>query len=384
MAEERFFLSRRQAVHSIITCPIALLSGCMAPVSENISDNAKKTTSNANEYAVVTVDYCALSFDGSKIAITPDYNNYSHLRIIDWENMTGFVLAPNIKGSIVGSPTFSPDGKAIAFVVQNIKSMGQGEIWIKWFDSDRLEKIKWDVPRIPIMPVFSWDGKKIAYGRGIENLVDPKGAALPYYANCIFEWDLETKKEKQITETPFDGMTDITYLPNNLDLIFTGGRELVWSNANMWEAQNYDYVCYFCGRYTVRPEDGNGFAQIKPFFEEEIIGREKITYTLLGTAQNGSSLVWYERKQLERYYFSPKVIESYIAIYLDGKFTPVKDYKAEGAVSFSGNGKIIGRFYNAINSKKITEGYIEIYVANNMIAKFDTSQIKWQPEVIYI
>ena len=104
----------------------------------------------------------------------------------------------------------------------------------------------------------------------------------------------------------------------------------------------------------------------------------------MGTAQNGSSLVWYERKQLERYYFSPKVIESYIAIYLDGKFTPVKDYKAEDAVSFSGNGKIIGRFYNAINAQNVSEGNIVIYNTDKEITKFNTSQIKWQPEVIYI
>ncbi len=355
----------------------------MAPVKENVYGDDDKTASDANEYAIVTSDYCALSFDGSKIAIMPDYSNYSYLRIIDWEKMTGFILAPNIKGSIVRDPTFSPDGKAIAFVVQNIHSMGRGEIWIKWLESDRIEKITWNSPKVPRRPVFSWDSKRIAYNRGIEDLVDPNGGALPYYANCVFEWDLETKTEKQITEKPFDGMNVLQYLPNDYDLIFSGGRELVWTNANMWMTSNYDYVCLHCGNVTIRPKDGNEYAQIKPFFEEKIIGREKITYTIFSAAKNGSLLVQYTKRQLEKYYFDPKDTENYLAIYSNGKFTPVKDIPY-GAISFSGDGKRIARFYNAGNSKNITEGYIEIYDANNMIAKFDTSQVKWQPEVNYI
>lgn len=382
--------NRRSILYTCLSLASLFASGCANANGDDNKSSKKPSNASLNENPeqyipfVVPSDSCALSYDGLMLAITPDYKDFSHIRIIDLKNKAGFIIAPSIKGAVVDSVVFSPDSKAIAFTVQTASKMGIGEIWVKWLNEDRLEKIKWDYPRSPRFPVFSMDNKRLAYLRGIEDLSTKNGEPLPSYANCIFEWDFETKTETQITQIPYGSVNILNYMPNDKDFVFSGGEPLEFVNNAIWMSTKLQPICENCGRIVYRLKDANQNFIIKPLFEEKINGYEKTTYTVIGYAKSGVALVWFERLWRERIYLDSKQLESYLAIYKDGKYAIINNIEISGAFAISDNGKRVAKFTNAANGQNVTEGYIEIYDGTNKVDSFLASEINWQSKVVFI
>lgn len=176
----------------------------------------------------------AISRQRDKISFISDYTGNPDLFIQKFNPETGAADKPqqifSAPHAVQGTPTFSPDGKKIAFVSNKD---GSTRIYILDIPAPgaSLKEIK------PVLiskqnressaPAWSPDGKKIAY------------CAMSKGARQIWVYDVDKRQEQQITQGS-GNKENPTWAPNSMHLMFnsTGydGSELYLINLNQPEA----------------------------------------------------------------------------------------------------------------------------------------------------
>lgn len=155
-----------------------------------------------------------LSYQRDKIAFVSDVTGNPDLFIQEFSSEKGLVGKPrqifSSKQAAQGTPTFSPDGKKIAFV-----SNKDGSPRIYVMDIPKEGTKLQDISPVLInkyrrgctAPAWSPDGRKIAYCASIDGV------------RQIFVYDLNSKKEIQLTRGPLD-KENPSWAPNSLHLAY--------------------------------------------------------------------------------------------------------------------------------------------------------------------
>ena len=154
--------------------------------------------------------------EGDKIAIFTDRSDYTEIVLISADD--GEMIARLVKSersadleslhSFVSGMSFSPDGREIVFVA---KSRGKEAICFLDIERKRVYKKKrLDFYNI-VSPSWSPDGKKIAF------------SALDGHKRDLFIYHIDTEEIEQITDDRFDD-TEPSWLPNSSEIIFSSDR----------------------------------------------------------------------------------------------------------------------------------------------------------------
>jgi TolB protein len=171
-----------------------------------------------------------LSYKRDQIAFISDVTGNPDLFLQDFSPEEGAIGKPRqiYAGRLAtqGTPSFSPDGKQIAFVTN---TDGSPRIYV--IDTpkpgtklkDTKAKLITKYRRGCTAPAWSPDGKKIAYCAAIDGV------------RQIFVYDLNKGSERQITQGPLN-KENASWAPNSLHLIYNGSTpnssELYITNLN--------------------------------------------------------------------------------------------------------------------------------------------------------
>lgn len=176
----------------------------------------------------------AISPKRDKLAFISDVTGNPDLFILPFNPDEGTVGKPyqifSTRQGTQGTPTFSPDGKQIAFVSNKDGSpriykmkVPEAGASIKNLQAVLLTKLS----RESSAPAWSPDGKKIAY------------CALTNGVRQIWIYDLEKNRERQLTRGP-GNKENPTWAPNSLHIMFNSSDkkacELYFINLNQTEA----------------------------------------------------------------------------------------------------------------------------------------------------
>ena len=123
----------------------------------------------------------------------------------------------------VGSPSFSPTGKRIAFDANTIGAAPVRETWIVGIDGRGLTKLG-----NAAAPRWFRDESKITYTRG------RKGHSNIHSSSDIFECDLATGKEKRLCEGRFADSSR-----EGKRLVFSRGGEVTENGGTHWDSLVY-------------------------------------------------------------------------------------------------------------------------------------------------
>lgn len=172
----------------------------------------------------------AITKNRDQVAFISDYTGNPDLFLQSFNPETGITEKPQqifaLKHATQGSPTFSPDGKKIAFVsnkdgspkvyVMNIPAKGATAKAIK---TELISKQN----RENSAPVWSPDGLKLAYCSMVKGF------------RQIFVYDFEKRQEFQVTDGAIN-KENPTFAPNNLHIIYnstgSNGGQLYLMNLN--------------------------------------------------------------------------------------------------------------------------------------------------------
>ncbi len=176
----------------------------------------------------------AINSSGTMLAFSSDVSGRADIFIQPLTSPQGEEVKPRqiftAKGSANASPTFSPDGKRIAFVSDKD---GSPKVYIMNIPSPNT-KLKDIKPQLISMrcrensaPCWSPDGKKIAY------------CSKNSGERQIWIYDLETKKERQLTQGKASKENPV-WAPDSLHILFNAidsqGTEIYLINLNQPEA----------------------------------------------------------------------------------------------------------------------------------------------------
>jgi TolB protein len=179
----------------------------------------------------------AINRDRDKIAFISDVTGNPDLFIQPFKPDTGAIEKPQLifsakrERASQGSPTFSPDGKQIAFVSNKdghpriyVLSIPASGASLNDIETTLITKRN----RENTAPAWSPDGTKLAY------------CSMTNGARQIWVYDFDTKQERQLTQGP-GNKENPTWAPNSLHIIFnsTGSNasELYLINLNQPEAK---------------------------------------------------------------------------------------------------------------------------------------------------
>lgn len=177
----------------------------------------------------------AISPQRNQIAFVCDVAGNPDLFLLNFDPQKGAIDKPrqifSAKKAVQGTPSFSPDGKQIAFVSNKD---GSTRIYVMDIPAEgtNLKDIKplliTKANRESSAPSWSPDGKKIAY------------CALTNNVRQIWVYDIETKKEKQLTQGS-GNKENPSWAPNSLHLVFNSTNkddcELFLINLNQSESK---------------------------------------------------------------------------------------------------------------------------------------------------
>ena len=182
-------------------------------------------------------DGLAISPDGELLVAATPFVAINRLDLIRWRTEEGTAFEHPDASMALVEPTFSPDGRLIAFVVARPSRAGGitevSEIWI----SDTLGNVSKKLRtsnRLYSAPAFSPDGRKLAYFRDIEDEeagpspeAAERRASRGEVALALFEYDLALQTEVQLTTQPFTSPFRLHYAKDGSGaLIFNAGHPL--------------------------------------------------------------------------------------------------------------------------------------------------------------
>lgn len=182
----------------------------------------------------------AISQDAMQLAFCCDATGRTDLFLMKFHPDSGALGKPRqiftAKGSTQASPTFSPDGKKIAFVSNKD---GAPKIYILTIPQEnvKIQNVRCELiskrTREASAPVWSPDGKKIAYSGKSQG------------SRQIWVYDFETGEEQELTTGKQD-KENPTWAPNSLHLIFNTSNddnsELYLINLHQTDAVKIDTI----------------------------------------------------------------------------------------------------------------------------------------------
>lgn len=125
-----------------------------------------------------------------------------------------FIYAPD--EGVFKNPSFSPDGKLI--VTSFFEDINQSQIVIMGADGKDMRKLT-NGKGCRANPSFSPDGKKIIFSY---SPLPETGSSKKCVDQDVFELDLASGKERQLTHFKFYMLRSLHYMPNGKDIIFHG------------------------------------------------------------------------------------------------------------------------------------------------------------------
>jgi Tol biopolymer transport system component len=153
------------------------------------------------------------------------------------------VLNNATKNAINDSPTYSRDGKLITFVAgqdnhRNIFIMNADGSNVRQLTKDYNENLKEDgkdvvAMRLNAAPSFSPDGKRVIFARSGVKRQKPKHFLDPLLPSRwdIYEIEVETGKERRLTNYEFYSISKPSFLPDGKRFIFSAEMRIVVSDS---------------------------------------------------------------------------------------------------------------------------------------------------------
>ena len=166
----------------------------------------------------------AWSPDGQLIAFTRnedigEYTTFSEddLFVMDADGGNAHQLTPEREGSHAGQPTWSPDGRQIAYVqgssVTTLQPSRPGSLYVMDADGGNVHRLtRGDAD---VDPAWSPDGTEIAYGHCF-NIDSPTLCTLD-----LFVMDVATGASRQLTRTPSVYEAGYAWSPDSSRIAFT-------------------------------------------------------------------------------------------------------------------------------------------------------------------
>ena len=203
--------------HAFAFCALLTLAGCWSAPPPRDSLSAPTFYTGDNK----------LLFNYQEVGHVPVVVSYD-LASREFERVRFGELEPPDR--LVRNASLSPDGKRLAVVVSQTRSDPKRpmvQIAITDADGTNLRKIT-EGPGLRSDPRFSPDGKRLIYvasmavrregAFGAKLFYDPR----PFTDWDIWEVDIETGVETQLTDFEFFGISTPTYLPDGEHFIFSG------------------------------------------------------------------------------------------------------------------------------------------------------------------
>jgi len=169
-------------------------------------------------------DGLAVSPDGEMLAAATPFTAINRLDLIEWRAGVGQALVHADPQRALLQPTFSPDGQQLAFVVAQPSKVGQitnvSEIWISDLNGVVIKRIA-EEGRLFTNPVFSPDGRRLAYFRDVEHDAGSspddveRRETREIVAMVAFEFDLEDGTQTQLSFQPFGSPRGLHYVPGS-------------------------------------------------------------------------------------------------------------------------------------------------------------------------
>lgn len=166
----------------------------------------------------------AWSPDGQSIAFTRnedlgEYTTFSEddLFVMDADGDNAHQLTPERDGRHAGQPTWSPDGRQIAYVqgssVPTLQPSRPGSLFVMDADGGNVRRLtRGDAD---VDPAWSPDGTEIAYGHCF-NIDSPNLCTLD-----LFVMDVATGASRQLTRTPLFYEAGYAWSPDSAQIAFT-------------------------------------------------------------------------------------------------------------------------------------------------------------------